>query len=170
MDCPVVFSNDFFKTELVINSKTTRIRLKVKSQIFYTKSLPLTHQILKKTLPQIFSHLCFNQTRAAFSKEAKNTEIGHLFEHIFLEYLRRSRKKAPYPAITFRGLTFWDWAKEEVGTFHIKIWSRVEFTDILPQAIDQSIELLKQIYEAHLVLPNRIVAEQADLAVLSAAY
>jgi hypothetical protein len=82
-----------------------------------TKSYPKTVEILNRQLPGIFSCKCFNNEKRSFRKEAKNTEVGHLFEHILMENLINL-----HPVVhTCRGETRWDWQRNPLGTFEIEL-------------------------------------------------
>src|SRR5258706_436221 len=66
---------------------TTRILMKLNTPIVNTRELPETYQLLETDLPSILRSQCFNELHLPFASEVKSTEIGHLFEHILLEYL-----------------------------------------------------------------------------------
>ncbi|KKR25220.1 MAG: hypothetical protein UT56_C0002G0034 [Candidatus Levybacteria bacterium GW2011_GWB1_39_7] len=55
--------------------------------IIETDQLPKTFEILNKMLPSIFKSKCYNDKNLPFFIEVRSTEIGHLFEHIMLEYI-----------------------------------------------------------------------------------
>jgi hypothetical protein len=66
--------------------KGTTITMYLNTPFFYTKYLPKTHRILKTMVPQVLKTQCFNDSNLPFNVEVRDTEIGHMFEHIILEF------------------------------------------------------------------------------------
>jgi hypothetical protein len=118
-----------------------------------TNLLPKTKNILKKTLPTVLLTECFNSEGLAFSKEVKNTEIAHLFEHILLEYLCLEKISQGFSSASFSGRTHWNWIKYPKGSFFITI--TIEKTDLkfLPISIEKSINLLEKILNSAVQKP-----------------
>lgn len=112
---------------------------------FHTLNLPHTHQILKSDLPDVLKTKCFNDSNLPFSKEVRNTEIGHLFEHILLQYLCQVKIKNGFEKVTFRGVTKWNWKKEERGTFNISIEIEPEDVEFFHDAFSKTINLFNKI-------------------------
>ena len=110
-----------------------------------TARMPHVFPILKVKLPTILKSRCFNEKKLPFSKEVRKTEIGHLFEHILLEYLCKEKINLGHNEAIFSGLTKWNWNKENYGRFHISVDITIEEKDILYSALESSIHLLKQI-------------------------
>lgn len=104
-----------------------------------------TYQTLKKLLPSILRAECFNDDNLPFYKEVRRTEIGHLFEHIMLEYLCIGKISQGHSCVAFEGLTKWNWKKDTRGTFHIYINVGYKDFEIFHEALGQSIQLLKTI-------------------------
>lgn len=120
------------------------IEMKLHSDIVNTKALPVTHSILSQSLPSIFSSVCFNDANNSFSEEVRHTEVGHLFEHILLEYLCQLRAQKGIDA-EYSGVTEWDWREYVHGTFHITLSGGLKDQDIFPHALKKSIHLLTHI-------------------------
>lgn len=109
------------------------------SDFLYTSTLPRTAEVLETLEPRVLESKCFNYRRVPFSEEVKKTEIGHLLEHILLEYLCQECLSAGSKRAHFSGLTSWNWHRESRGLFHIKIngtkTERATFTQALTRAI-----------------------------------
>lgn len=72
-------------------------------------------------LPGLKRHVCHNYPGLPFVKEAMITEIPHLFEHVVLELQRRAHDLSGQRIPLLTGLTEWNWKKDPVGTFRIRI-------------------------------------------------
>ena len=92
---------------------------------------------------------CFNDDGLPFRMEVKHTEIGHLFEHILLEYLCQGKIAKGAQRASYSGNTKWNWIKEPRGTFHIRLSCGMKDADILPAAMDKTISLMKVILAYH---------------------
>lgn len=130
------------------------ITMKMHAPILGTSKLPHTYSMLESQLPSILRSHCFNNKNQAFSKEVLDTEIGHLFEHILLEYLTKLKFLYDNKSVSFKGFTYWDWKKEEQGLFHIRIKAKTDVDHLLEEAVDKSIALLNGILENRLVSVN----------------
>ena len=108
-----------------------------------TLYIPETFPILKKFLPSVLSTECFNDQGIPFKKELKRTEVGHLFEHILLEYMCRFKIAKGYKTAAYKGRTRWNWERDPMGMFHININCTLNDADILPMALNKSIALMK---------------------------
>lgn len=108
-----------------------------------TATTPDAIPILEHALPTIFEGTCFNGKNLPFLEEAKNTETGHLFEHILLEYLFTNNSKK-----TYRGLTMWNASTLPHGYFEIYVNEGIKNEDSILDSATKSIHLLKQIFVA----------------------
>jgi len=140
------FNFELFSLKIVHRRVSTYLSMKLFTEVINTKDLPNTKRILKTILPSIFYSKCFNERNLPFSREVKCTEIGHLFEHIMLEYLCRLKLSRGFKEVEFEGLTRWNWYKEEKGTFHITINSTIHDREIFFQALGKSIALINFIF------------------------
>jgi hypothetical protein len=134
--------SDFFTLNLAQLDNSLDITMHMKVTLFKTNQLPATYYILKNLLPGIFKHKCFNYGKHSFAKEVVNTELGHLFEHILLEYLCRIHMREGITDFCLKGNTNWDWQNERKGTFHITVNSGFTNLKILQEALQRSIELM----------------------------
>ncbi len=134
-----------------LNNSTENIQITLLSpDILTTHSLPHTRQILKEYFPNVLKTSCFNDAGLPFHEEVKNTEIGHLFEHIMLSFLCELKVKSGFKKVSFRGVTEWNWKKDAKGTFHIKINIKSEDVIYINDAYTKSHEILKLILNAPL--------------------
>lgn len=130
--------------------ETTCIIMKMTTGVLTTKNLPQTFGILQKELPTILLSECFNDKNLSFSKEVKKTEIGHLFEHILLEYLCVLKLEQGFDEAEFCGTTNWDWLNDERGTFHITISSGQNDSTLFYEALNLTISLITIILDSEL--------------------
>lgn len=142
---PVYFIPDYFSLSVSQAHKKTNITMKLFNNSVNTSSNPKTYALLQKYLPTILHSMCFNDEGLPFSEEVKHTELGHLFEHILLEYLCHYKLLKGYDEAIYNGNTKWNWVKESWGTFHIVIDSGSEDMDIFNKAVEDSITLMKKI-------------------------
>lgn len=122
------------------------IVMEVTSSTLYTSQLPQTHKVLKKHVPSIFKSECFNYKNQPFKKEVKDTEVGHLFEHILLEFLCMEKIANGSRSSTYSGVTKWNWKKEKKGVFHITINMKSKDSNIPERALEKAIEVMENIF------------------------
>lgn len=139
---PLSFSSPLFSLETFHTKKATLLTMRLRTKEVSTAYFPKTHQLLRRHLPTILRAQCFNERNIPFRKELIATEIGHLFEHILLEYLCLFKLDSGYKYATFQGVTYWNWKEESYGTFHISISCRLKESLLFPKALDKSIKLL----------------------------
>lgn len=118
-----------------------------------TIDFPKTVKILRQVIPGVLTSLCFNEHSLPFHKEVKRTEIGHLFEHILLEYLCTEKSLLGIDS-EYNGVTSWNWETDPYGTFHIVIDAGEQDHTRLSSAISKSIELLNYIITSHKSTPK----------------
>lgn len=110
-----------------------------------TTRMPYVSGVLKKELPTILRSKCFNEENIPFYKEVLSTELGHLFEHILLEYLCIAKIGIGCTEAVFSGVTKWDWNKDPYGTFHIELDIAKEDYLFLTPALQKSVRLFEKI-------------------------
>lgn len=118
---------------------------------YTTKSVPATVSLLEVMLPRIFSHKCFNDLNQNFKKEAQCTELGHLFEHILLEFLCMNKYQEGQSISTLKGLTEWNWKQDPKGIFHIHLNSIGTDEHLLKKALTQTSDLMNTLMLNNLV-------------------
>lgn len=141
--------NSFFSLTVDQGKEDADILMKLLIPAVNTKRFPATHLFLKKYLPSILRSRCFNPKNYPFSVEVRQTEIGHLFEHILLEYLCREKMIRGIANPIYNGVTEWNWSKDEKGTFHINIDIGYEDKSIVTPAVNKSISLLTNIIQSN---------------------
>lgn len=137
-----LYTFDLFTLGIKQNTYYTKITMRLFTSIVNTKDIPYTLPTLKKILPSILRAECFNDKKLPFFKEVRKTEIGHLFEHILLEYLCISKISLGIQSACFEGHTHWNWEVEPKGTFHIYINTGYKDGEIFFGALKKSVELL----------------------------
>lgn len=134
-----------------------------------TEDFPSTFTILNHSLPCIFDSRCFNENYLPFSQEVKNTELGHLFEHILLEYLSSIKFKKEEKETVFSGTTQWDFGRLGYGVFIITINTRIKKAQLFKEALQKSILLLEKIIQSNIATeklplpPKEILSTQAGV-------
>lgn len=146
---PITLSTEFYNLSLNLGTASTRLCLTLKIVPVNTYEFPLTFAILKEKLPSVLRSECFNEDGLPFYQEVRSTEIGHLFEHILLEYLCISKIALGYKRATFSGETSWNWKKKPRGTFTITLDAGIREADIFPKAIERTIALLEIILRSN---------------------
>lgn len=112
-----------------------------------TEELSATIPVLKHFLPNIFTSECFNDLNLSFEEEVAHTEIGHLFEHILLEYLCAIKLSYGYPKAEFSGVTRWNWNYHPRGVFNIEINANQDDRFIFNLALKKAISLMDTIFK-----------------------
>jgi hypothetical protein len=103
---------------------------------------------------------CFNDRNQCFKKEVKNTEIGHLYEHIVLEYISDYIELKINTRPNVSGFTCWDWNDKNEGVFEITI-NTANF-EALSFAISKATSLLERIIKTS-VAPKQMTLEATCL-------
>jgi hypothetical protein len=137
--------DDLFSLMIQHQINSTQIIMKLFTPTVNTKDIPWTFPLLQKNLPAVLQSMCFNEEKLPFAIEVRRTEIGHLFEHILLEYLCEEKLLKGCNEAMFSGRTKWNWERDPWGMFHITIKMPLSDTDIFSPALEKSIRLLKTI-------------------------
>ncbi len=142
---PLVFTSENISLVMKINQATTNIDLYLPPYATYTDNFPQTNAIVAGVLPTIFRHRCYNLKHKPFAQEITDTQIGHLFEHILLEYLLQLKIAKEKSTVKLIGETVWDWDKEEPGTFHITLSVGEDDRAIIQASLYKGLSLLTRI-------------------------
>lgn len=148
------YSREYFTLFLKQKSDHLEIFMQINAPIFNTQNIPHILELLQEHFPSVLKTECFNDFNLPFEKEVKNTELGHLFEHILLDALCIEKIKAGSEIAEFNGRTFWDWTKNKAGSFVIKVAMDIDEYIFLPQALKKSINLLE------LLLQNSAIVQK----------
>lgn len=138
-----------------------------------TEEFPLALPLLKEHLPNVLMSQCFNDDNLPFAIEVKNTEIGHLYEHILLEYLCQNKMAKGHKKAVFTGKTKWNWIRDPFGVFHIRLNCGAKDADILMPAVEQTNALMQIILnygktvvkdeqETDLILPREFMHQKSN--------
>src|SRR5260221_4363523 len=142
----ITFKDRYFTIDGKIRGKKLNLIMKVfQRKHINTRTIPVTVPILNKHLPVIVTCDCFNDKNCSFEEECKHTELGHLFEHIMLEYLCMAKIADGKNEAIYEGITSWNWLKEKEGTFNIEITSGLKDEKFIKKALNQSTDLLSKI-------------------------
>ena len=141
--CSFFHVADLFSLKVTYNQQATKIIMALFVPTVNTKEIPHTLETLTRYLPSVLHSTCFNDEKLPFAIEVRSTEIGHLFEHVLLEYLCYFKLLTGHSSAEYSGVTNWNWKKDPWGLFRITIDAGVEDEEIFTKAIEQSIMLLK---------------------------
>lgn len=161
-----VMRNGLFDISVHHTKLETHLIMSLHTPVVNTRELPATRSILKKYVPTVFDSKCFNEKNLPFLKESEKTEIGHLFEHILLEYLCLLKNEKGYSNTVHNGVTSWNWVKEKRGTFRIVIDSGADDRDIFYAALQMSIKIINKILSsAHTFYQNTTESRTGSLLI-----
>ncbi len=119
-----------------------------------TVHIPQTLQLLYENLPSVLKTKCFNEKNIPFREEVVRTELGHLFEHMFLEYLSLEKLLSGHRSALFKGRTDWNWNEDARGVFHLKVTVPEEDLIFLSAALKKTITLFETILNSRLHLSD----------------
>lgn len=151
----VAIQTPFFTLRIKQTRHTTHILMRLTTDIVTTRNLPLTYTLLEKRMPSVLQTQCFNDDNYTFAQEVKATEIGHLFEHILIDYLCLLKVQQGAEEATYRGVTNWNWYEDPKGTFYIHINAGSEDMQIFTEALEKTILLTHSILQAGEVIPQQ---------------
>ncbi len=142
---PSFIEKDPYTLAISQNRASILIKMSMATAHFHTNHFPSTFAILEEYLPGVLKTKCFNKNNYSFDREVLNTEIGHLFEHMILEVLCELKLEKGHKSAVFRGLTQWDWKKDEKGTFNITLYADTADWDLFPKALEKAEMILAKI-------------------------
>jgi Cyanophycin synthase-like N-terminal domain len=143
------FVENLFSLSIVQKRTRTTIVMDVLHHYISTEEIPMITDVLQKNLPSILGSTCYNDLDLPFHEEVQQTELGHLFEHILLEYLCQYKIAKGARRATYTGRTTWNWVRDPFGRFHIYLTCGRKDADILPIALEQTVSLMKIILGYH---------------------
>jgi hypothetical protein len=133
---------NLFSLNVTQKNSSTKIIMQLHGSEVNTSHIPYIVDLLKINLPNVLLTKCFNDDNLPFQDEVRNTEIGHLFEHILLEYLCQLKIAKGFNRASYAGRTRWNWIKDPKGKFHIQLNCGIKDADILPLAIEKTVTLM----------------------------
>ncbi|HWA52091.1 MAG TPA: hypothetical protein VG895_03495 [Patescibacteria group bacterium] len=139
---------NFQDRRFTIDGKIRYGKLNLIMEVYYkkyinTKSIPATVPVLSSDLPSIFKCECFNEENKNFKEESGQTELGHLFEHIMLEYLCITKLNSGCKQAIYEGVT--NWAVDNPYIFNIQIKTGKRDIENIEKAFKKSTRLLGKI-------------------------
>ncbi|HWY78728.1 MAG TPA: hypothetical protein VNW29_00025 [Candidatus Sulfotelmatobacter sp.] len=137
------FVENLFTLAIIQKHTKTQITMDLLYNQINTKEIPAIIELLEENLPSVLYTTCYNDLDLPFNEEVRHTEIGHLFEHILLEYLCQHKIKKGARRATYAGRTSWNWKHDPLGRFHIHINCGKKDADILTLALEQTVNLMK---------------------------
>lgn len=152
-------SSDHFSLAVRQTKSETKIIMRLSHETVNTRQIPQTFSILKKALPSVLKSTCYNDENYPFHKEVLRTEIGHLFEHILLEYLCLLKVSHGHDSVEMTGLTKWNWIRYPKGSFHITVSAGSEDMVVFAEAMKHTIVLTNTVLASAVPMPV-IPAEQ----------
>ena len=141
----LTYTHQLFSLKTQFRTDETNILMCLNTSTNNTSELPETYSILSNQLPSIFSCECFNDYNLPFSQEVQRTELGHLFEHILIEYLYEEKLALGLDDFELSGETAWDWKCDPRGTFYISINAKDLDRKIFINAFEKGVLLLQKI-------------------------
>lgn len=144
---------NLFSLAIAQKTDSTHIAMQLLHNHVNTSRMPFVYKFLKRHLPTVLLTECYNEDNLPFAMEVRNTELGHLFEHILLEYLCQLKIAKGSSYASFSGRTKWNWVKEPRGMFHISLTCGQTDADILPLALEKTINLMSLILSTEQTRP-----------------
>lgn len=139
------FVENLFSLAIIQKETSTKIVMDLLYNQLNTQEIPTIVPLLEDNLPSVLTTMCYNDKNLPFNEEVQNTEIGHLFEHILLEYLCQHKLAKGARRATYAGKTKWNWTRDPMGRFHIHLTCGKKDADILPLALEKTVALMKVI-------------------------
>ncbi len=143
------YTSNTFTLRIKHTGLETKMIMRINNNIINTKMLPRTLETIKKTIPSVLRSTCYNDNNTPFYKEVLRTEIGHLFEHILIEYMCLIKMQTGALAAEYSGVTKWNWVVHPVGSFHITVSSGKEDLLYFSEAIKKTISLTEYLFQIH---------------------
>jgi hypothetical protein len=139
------FSTKFYSVTLSTFERKTQIVMHFNTPQVTTHAMPHVARILKSDLPSIYAAKCFNEFNLPFSQEMNATELGHLYEHILLEYLADLTLQHKKVDREYSGITEWNWKTQKKGTFYISVDIGLKDRSILLLGLARANHLIEKI-------------------------
>ncbi|HRN70375.1 MAG TPA: hypothetical protein PLS49_04260 [Candidatus Woesebacteria bacterium] len=137
-----------YRLTLKEKKASAEIIMQMSTPILNTLQLPETYSILEQSLPGVINSACFNEKNLPFAEELKQTEIGHLFEHIILQILLEKRIALGHTNFAINGRTSWN-TKKQLHIFKITIEIEKDLNNIFKAAVNEASILLNNILNTY---------------------
>ncbi len=136
-----------FQYQTLIHHQHADLIMNFPKACWSTTCFPEMYHFLQVRQPSVLETTCFNDENLTFSEEVKQTEMGHLFEHLVIDQL--CQLKAKTDDAEFEGCTEWNWWKYPIGSFKVTININHQDQKYLDHALRTSEQLIEDLY-AHL--------------------
>lgn len=138
-----------FSLQIRYKAHTTVLIMQFFNEAISTRQFPYTLQLLEQHAPKVLQTKCFNPLNLSFREEVVNTELGHLFEHILIQFLCEETIIAGADAALFDAETEWNWRRYPKGNFKIVVQGKVK-KEILQRALLKSIRVVELLFATQL--------------------
>jgi hypothetical protein len=130
-----------------VGHETTEAIFYAREDSLVTSRFPGFEKELLRILPNLLKNVkCFNGQNHHFATEMLATEMGHLFEHIWLEVLCCEKLRVARSA-HYSGETSWNWKDEPRGLFHITLQAGLADRQIIEESARVSKMILARILD-----------------------
>jgi hypothetical protein len=140
-------SSPYYYLEIKEKKHSIEIIMRMLTPIFYSGEIPQTVRMLRDNLPSVLRCQCFNSAGFPFRHEVKDTEMGHLFEHLIIEFMCQEKLNSGARSATFSAVTFWNWNHDPRGTFHIEIEAKPSDFKFFYPSLKSATALLNKIID-----------------------
>ncbi len=130
-----------FKLQYEIFDRGVKIDMSLLCDVIYTSQITGIYNKLFAFLPTVLTTECFNEKHLPFREEVAQTEIGHLFEHILLEYMSINKEKS-MKNFSIEGRTFWNAINLPIKKFTIDIYCKLSDFPIFIKSLEPSCKLI----------------------------
>lgn len=146
--CPLLAPDQRFELlHLHLQQDSTEAIFLSRHDSLITSQFPGFEKKLLNLLPGLLDNVqCFNGSNHNFATEMLATEMGHLFEHIWLEVLCCEKLKIAQVA-SYSGETNWNWHEDPLGLFRISITAGMEDRQIVERSAWISSVILQKCLE-----------------------
>jgi len=138
---PITITHPLFSCTAQISDSGTLISFFTSSPYVNTRALPGVTSVLEEHCPRVLTSFCENPGNLPFKQEVEATEIGHLFEHLVLQYLYDEKIRI-HPDPIYSGRTNWNWHTTPRGTFSIWIDCEINDHSLLARALHKAADTL----------------------------
>lgn len=134
-------NSESFDLTVSAEGETAELCMQLKTPFTTTKYIPHTYDFFVNNFPGVLETKCYNKENLPFCEKVKDTQIGHLFEHVLLQILAEENNKH------FRGVTEWDWreGKDPLGKYYITVSVSQNEMHLLNKALQKAVELIEQL-------------------------
>lgn len=144
-----------FSLSVAMGPRGALLDMHVLNGVVNTSQLSFVRETLSIELPSVLRSQCFNPLGLSFFEEVRATEIGHLFEHVLLEYVCLLKVERGDAHAVHSGRTSWNVQQVEQGRFSIYVDVSKKDRRIFLKALARTILLMRLLsnMSSHFWLP-----------------